>query len=194
MTEPVLRQIPPQQLEEIRLQMVKFAFLHLKQSDLAEDVVQEAFVNAYKYAESFKGDSALKTWLFAILKNKIVDLLKAKGKMVAVSELVEQEEQDLSEKLFHENGIWDRDAYESSEWKNTDSQAYSEQFWQVFDLCLNHLPPSQARVFMMRTHLEMETEGICRECEISSANLHTLLYRARLQLQVCLTQKWFGEK
>lgn len=173
--------------------MVKFAILHLKNRDLAEDAVQEAFVSAYKYADSFKGKSALKTWLFAILKNKLVDLLKTKSKMVAISELVEQDEKDLSEKLFHENGMWDSDVYQSSEWKSTDSQAYSDQFWQVFDLCLNHLPPSQARVFMMRSHLEMQSDEICRECDISTANLHTLLYRARLQLQVCLTQKWFGE-
>lgn len=193
MNTPILRQISPQQLEEIRLQMVKFAILHLKNRDLAEDAVQEAFVSAYKYADSFKGKSALKTWLFAILKNKLVDLLKTKSKMVAISELVEQDEKDLSEKLFHENGMWDSDVYQSSEWKSTDSQAYSDQFWQVFDLCLNHLPPSQARVFMMRSHLEMQSDEICRECDISTANLHTLLYRARLQLQVCLTQKWYGE-
>lgn len=50
--------------------MVKFAFLQLKNNELAEDVVQEAFVSAYKYADSFKGESALKTWIFAIFKKQ----------------------------------------------------------------------------------------------------------------------------
>lgn len=188
-----LHQLTETQLTEIRTQMLKFATLQLKNPDLAEDVVQEAFVNAYKHADSFKGESALKTWIFAILKHKILDLLRNSGKTVAISELFAQEDQDLSEKLFHENGMWDRAVYESGEWKNADSTAHSAQFWQVFELCLTNLPAQQARVFMMRSHLEMESEEICRECEISSANLHTLLYRARLQLQVCLTQKWFGE-
>ncbi|MEG9498195.1 sigma-70 family RNA polymerase sigma factor [Mannheimia indoligenes] len=188
-----LRQISSQQIEEIRTQMLKFATLQLKNPDLAEDVVQETFVNAYKYADSFKGESALKTWIFAILKHKILDLLRNRGKSVAISELFENEDQDLSEKLFHENGMWDRAVYESSEWRNADSATYSMQFWQIFEFCLNNLPAQQARVFMMRSHLEMESEEICRECEISTANLHTLLYRARLQLQVCLSQKWFGE-
>ncbi|HHW7579973.1 TPA: sigma-70 family RNA polymerase sigma factor [Mannheimia haemolytica] len=192
MSQPALRQISPSQLEDIRLQMVKFAFLHLKNHELAEDVVQEALVSAYKYADSFKGECALKTWIFAILKNKIVDLVKAKGKLVAVSELMEEDDHDLADKLFNENGGWDKDAYQSNEWKNTESHTYSAQFWQVFEFCLNNLPANQARVFMMRSHLEMETEEICAECEISAANVHTLLYRARLQLQVCLSQKWFG--
>lgn len=80
MNTPILRQISSQQLEEIRLQMVKFAILHLKNRDLAEDAVQEAFVSAYKYADSFKGKSALKTWLFAILKisSLIYSRLRAK--------------------------------------------------------------------------------------------------------------------
>lgn len=192
MTTP-LHQIPPKQLEAIRLQMVKFALLHLKDSTLAEDVVQEAFVSAYKYADSFKGESALKTWIFAILKNKIIDLMRSRAKLITASELVQEENRDLSESLFHENGMWDKEAFHANEWKNTEKQIHSEQFWQVFESCLNHLPANQARVFMMRSHLDMETEEICRECEISIANVHTLLYRARLQLQVCLTQKWFGE-
>lgn len=188
-----LHQLTETQLTEIRTQMLKFATLQLNNSDLAEDVVQETFVNVYKYADSFKGESALKTWIFAILKHKILDLLRNRGKSVAISELFENEEQDLSEKLFHENGMWDRSVYESGEWKNADGSTYSAQFWQVFEFCLTNLPAQQARVFMMRSHLEMESEEICQECDISTANLHTLLYRARLQLQVCLTQKWFGE-
>lgn len=188
-----LHKIPTNQLEEIRQQMLKFAFLQLKDNTLAEDMVQDAFVSAYKYAESFKGESALKTWIFAILKNKIVDYFRQKGKTVTVSELFLDDDWDLSEQLFQQSGAWNDEMYHSSEWRQSDSQVYSQQFWQIFESCLNHLPAMQARVFMMRTHLEMETEEICRECEISSANVHTLLYRARLQLQVCLTQKWFGE-
>ncbi|MEN2939094.1 hypothetical protein DIBJMFBN_02665 [Mannheimia haemolytica] len=80
--------------------------------------------------------------------------MKAKGKLVAVSELMEEDDHDLADKLFNENGGWDKDAYQSNEWKNTESHTYSAQFWQVFEFCLNNLPANQARVFMMRSHLE----------------------------------------
>lgn len=188
-----MKSISSVQLVEIRQQMLKFAMLHLKNSEFAEDVVQEAFVSAYKYADSFKGQAALKTWIFAILKNKIVDFLRSKGKEFSVSELLSEEDTDLSEKLFQQNGMWNDEVYFSNEWRQSDAEIYTEQFWQVFEFCLNNLPATQAKVFMMRMHLEMESNEICQVCEISTANLHTLLYRARLQLQVCLTQKWFGE-
>lgn len=187
-----LWQISSSQLEEIRLHMLKFAQLQLKNYDLAEDMVQEAFLNAYKYAEQFKGEAALKTWIFAILKNKILDFIRKKQKELHFYEL-NDDDRDLSDKLFKSDGEWDQTLYLSKHWQHTDSAVYSDQFWQVFELCLNHLPSKQAQVFMMRSLLEMQTEEICQECHISTANLHTQLYRARLQLQVCLSQKWFGE-
>ncbi|MDO4431381.1 MAG: sigma-70 family RNA polymerase sigma factor [Lonepinella koalarum] len=183
--------LSPKQIDEIRLQMVKFALLHLKDPDLAEDVVQDSFMNAYKYADSFKGQSAFKTWVFAILKNKIIDLMRDKKKWVMESELV-FEERDISAQLFEQKGTWNTDAFMPKEWHGVEQAALQKQFWQVFDFCLNQLPSNQAQVFMMKIYLELDSDFICQECGLSVANLHTLLYRARLQLQVCLSQKWFG--
>lgn len=189
-----LRQVSSQEIMEIRQQMLNFALLHLKDPHLAEDVVQDAFINAYKYAESFKGEAALKTWIFAILKNKIVDLIKSRQYLINYSDLVKENsnDKDISELLFEQNGHWDNTVYQSNEWKNIEQGIYQQQFWEIFDICLNRLTAQQARVFMMRVHLELDSDLICQECEISTQNLHTLLYRARLQLQVCLSQKWFG--
>ena len=58
-------------LETLRQQMLKFANLQISDTHLAEDAVQEALIGALKKADSFGGRSAFKTWVFAILKNKI---------------------------------------------------------------------------------------------------------------------------
>lgn len=180
-----------QDLEALRQQMFKFATLQLRSPERAEDVVQEALLSAYQNRNAFKGQSGLKTWVFAILKNKILDELRQQT--LTFSELQSDDEDDITERLFLENGSWNRENYESEIWHNEASAVYSAQFWAIFEACLNHLPAQQARVFMMRAHLELESEEICQICAISSAYLHTLLYRARLQLQVCLSHKWFGE-
>ncbi|MGX2951172.1 sigma-70 family RNA polymerase sigma factor [Ursidibacter sp. B-7004-1] len=186
-----LTQIPPQQIEDIRQQMVKFAVLQLKDPDLAEDVVQEALTSAYKNAESFKGKSALKTWVFAILKNKIIDLIHYRKRTVTVSEIYEE---DAPNAFFTERDHWDLAYFEPSEWQSVQSSTYKKEFWVVFETCLTQLPAQQARIFMMREYLEMNTDEICQECEISTSNLHVILFRARLQLQACLSKSWFGEK
>lgn len=187
-----LKNISSEKFEEIRLQMLKFAMIQLRDQDLAEDVVQEALANAYKNANSFRGEAALKTWVFAILKNKIIDLIKAKQRTVNVSEIMEEESPN---QFFDQTGYWQADGYQPKEWDDVNQLTYKKEFWSIFDLCLNRLPPQQSRVFMMREHLEMSTEQICQECEISIANLHVMLHRARLQLQSCLSRNWFeGEK
>lgn len=65
-------------LHDLRQQMMKFAVLQLSSFHQAEDVVQEALVSALQHVESFSGRAAFKTWVFAILKNKIVDLIRQK--------------------------------------------------------------------------------------------------------------------
>lgn len=190
-----LSSITPQRIEEIRLQMVKFATLQLKDPDLAEDVVQESLASAYKNAHSFRGQAALKTWIFAILKNKIIDLIKYRKRTVNVSDLIEEESPN---QFFDHTGYWSSDTYEPKEpkeWEDVGQITYKKEFWAIFDICLNKLPAQQARVFMMREHLDMGSEQICLECDISTANLHVILHRARLRLQACLAKNWFeGEK
>ncbi|WP_427835287.1 sigma-70 family RNA polymerase sigma factor [Actinobacillus pleuropneumoniae] len=187
-----LSSITPQRIEEIRLQMVKFATLQLKDPDLAEDVVQESLASAYKNAHSFRGQAALKTWIFAILKNKIIDLIKYRKRTVNVSGLIEEESPN---QFFDHTGYWSSDTYEPKEWEDVGQITYKKEFWAIFDICLNKLPAQQARVFMMREHLDMGSEQICLECDISTANLHVILHRARLRLQACLAKNWFeGEK
>lgn len=87
-----MKSLSSTQIEEIRKQMVKFATLQLADKDLAEDVVQDALTNAYKHSASFRREAALKTWIFAILKNKILDLLRTRKRHIPVSSLCEEEE------------------------------------------------------------------------------------------------------
>lgn len=68
---------------------------------------------------------------------------------------------------------------------------YDAQFWRVFEACLDRLPAAQARVFMMREFLELETPEICAVANITVSNLNVMLHRARLRLRECLENHWF---
>ncbi|WP_301098783.1 sigma-70 family RNA polymerase sigma factor [Otariodibacter sp.] len=186
-----LSNISAEKLEDIRSQMLKFAILQLKDVDLAEDVVQEAFLSAYKNINSFKGGAAFKTWIFTILKNKIIDLIRYKSRTITVSDI---DQDDDTNAFFDEKDHWNLSYHEPNEWKNIQSSVYKKQFWTVFETCLMVLPTHQGRIFMMREYLEMDSKEICQECDISTSNLHVILYRARLQLQSCLSKNWFEGK
>lgn len=183
-------------LNDLRRQMVKFATLQLSNPHLAEDAVQEALMGALKNAKSFAGRAALKTWVFAILKNKIADVLRQKQRMVNASSLLREneEEEDFSE-LFDRSGHWLKDERPAT-WGNPDAALQQNQFWKMFEICLERLPGSQARVFMMREFVELDAPEICAAVGISTSNLNVMLHRSRLRLRECLEINWFvkGER
>jgi len=183
-------------LEDIRRQMIKFSTMQLGDSHQAEDAVQEALIGALRNATSFRGRAALKTWIFAILKNKIADTLRQKQRSVNVSSLQREgdENEDFSE-LFDRKGFWQPEERPVA-WGNPEASLREGQFWIVFEACLEGLPPKQARVFMMREFIELDADEICAEVNLSISNLHVLLHRSRLRLRECIENKWYleGEK
>jgi len=50
-----------------------YAKPRVNDAQLAEDLVQETFLSAWKARDGFKGEASEKSWLFTILKNKIID-------------------------------------------------------------------------------------------------------------------------
>lgn len=180
-------------LENLRQQMHKFATLQLSDSHLAEDAVQEALIGALKNISAFGARAALKTWVFAILKNKIADILRQKQRMINASSLLREDEEgeDFSE-LFDTQGFWQADERPRS-WGSPTESLREKQFWNVFEACLDNLPNNQARVFMMREFIELGSDEICSTVGITVSNLNVQLHRARLRLRECLENRWFME-
>ncbi|MDG2944777.1 sigma-70 family RNA polymerase sigma factor [Exercitatus varius] len=190
MSKSVNQSISTEQIEDIRGQMMKFALLQLQNSVIAEDLVQETFSDALKNIDSFQRKSALKTWIFAILKNKILDYFRYKERFVLESELSQDDEYSPNT-FFDEKGHWKTGYYPDvpNVLLETENAVYSEEFWLIFEACLTHLPAKQARVFMMREFFDLGTQDICNQIQITAKHFHVLMYRARLQLQRCLSIK-----
>lgn len=97
--------------------------------------------------------------------------------------------EDFSD-AFRPNGHWQPNSRPST-WMNPQESLGQTQFWAVFELCLDDLPAKQGRAFMMREFVEMSTEEICQEMDITLTNLNVILHRARMRLRECLNIKWF---
>ena len=180
-------------LTEIRHDMIKFATLQLRDDALAEDVVQDALMGAMANAKGFSGRSALKTWVFAILRNKIIDQIRVKGRTTNVSALSSDEASldEAFESLFKSNAHWTPQSRPKN-WGDPEESLRQQRFWDVFDACLKHLPENTARVFMMREFLEFETAEVCLELSITTSNCNVILHRARNGLRRCLEGNWFA--
>lgn len=174
------------QVEALRPQLLRFARTQLRNEAWAEDAVSDTLLAALEKPQSFAGQSQLKTWLVGILKHKVVDQLRRHSREATV--LVDDDGEDIDELLFLPDGHFRQ---MPDEWGSPEAACGQRQFLQVLEACIEHLPPAQGRVFMMREWLELETDEICKELAISSTNLWVMLHRARLRLRECLQVSWF---
>ena len=178
---------------ELRKQMIKFAQMHLRDSHLAEDAVQEALTGAWVGGKRFAGRAAFKTWVFAILKNKVADLLRHKQRTVDASSLLKDDDDASLDDFFDGRGHWLQEAKPAA-WRCPEASLEQQQFWAVLEVCLDGMPAAQARVFMMRELMDFETDEICATVGITSSNFFVTMHRARLRLRECLDQRWFSKE
>ena len=175
------------QVEALRPQLLRFARSQLRNDAWAEDAVSDTLLAALEKPDAFAGASQLKTWLVGVLKHKVIDQLRRHTREATV--LTTEDGEDLDESLFDRTGHW---TDKPQDWGSPEAACGQRQFFEVLEACCEHLPAAQGRVFMMREWLELDTEEICKELQISSTNLWVLLHRARLRLRECLQQRWFA--
>lgn len=182
-----------ERLAALRPRLLSFARLHLRDNALAEDAVQEALMAAIEKETSFAGRSGYETWVFGILKYKILDLMRLQKKQGRFKPLEEEGEDDAIDRQFQANGRW-REETRPSSWGDPDRAFETEHFWRVFDACMLALPDGAARVFSLRELMGLSTADICKEVGIRESNCWVILHRARLRLRACLEQGWLSEE
>jgi RNA polymerase sigma-70 factor (ECF subfamily) len=177
------------ELADHRSYLLRYARLQLRNDAWAEDVVSETFVAALSKPHSFENRSQLKTWLVGILKHKLIDYLRLRKREVSIDCSEDRELPDeLDALMFKADGHFQE---APAEWGNPEGELSSRQFFEVLEACAEHLPPAMARVFMMREWLELPSEEICKDLQLTPTNLYVQLHRARLRLRACLELNWF---
>lgn len=180
------------QVAGLRDYLLKFARLQLRNETWAEDVVSEVMVAALAKPQSFENRSQIKTWLVGILKHKIVDAFRQRGREVYLTDdECDSNEDPLDYLGFKTDGHFTE---APAEWGNPEKQASSRQFFEVLEACAQQLPTVQGRLFLMREWLELSSDEICKELRLTPTNLYVQLHRARLRLRECLELNWYGKE
>ena len=183
------------ELMESRKLLLHFTRLQLPDyPDLAEDLVQETLLSAYSAGDSFQGRALVNSWLFAILKNKIIDALRQIGRQRKVFTALDDELLDETfESHFFPNGHWTPEG-QPQYWNNPEKSLNNNEFQKILQSCLYNLPENTARVFTLKEILGFSSNEIQQMCGISTANYHTIMHRARESLRQCLQIKWFNQE
>jgi RNA polymerase sigma-70 factor (ECF subfamily) len=168
--------------------LYRFALARVKDPSIAEDLVQETFLAALRARENFKGRSAGRTWLIAILKHKIVDYIRKKIREPSSDKI--ETLADMADSDFNDNGEWQIRPFK---WAINPGKIYEQkEFFNVLYRCLAELPERLAEAFMLREMDGLSTEDLCKVLDITATNSWVMLYRARMSLRRCLENKWLS--
>jgi RNA polymerase sigma-70 factor, ECF subfamily len=149
----------------------------------SEDLVQETFLRAWRKRTSFKGDSSFRSWLYRIATNACLDALKRRPRRPATS-------QDASEVLWLQpypdhllEGIQASDA-------EPDAAVVSKETIELaFLVAIQHLPPKQRAVLILRDVLGWPAKDAASLLETSVASVSSALQRARATLKTHLPER-----
>jgi len=154
-------------LIEHRDYLVRFAKRKLQDASQAEDVVHDVFEAVVTGRASFSGRSALRSWLTAVLKNKIVDVIRHSVRFDSTDALANDDEEtpQIACHLPRPDEL-------------------AEQRQRLYQTMKNigTLPTGLRDVMEFRVLQDESSEEVCQRLNISEASLFVRLHRARKQL------------
>lgn len=138
----------------------------------AEDALQDAYVSAYRSRDSFRGDSALGTWLYRITVNSTLRYIR-KRKSFPISQMAHAA--GLTDEAFFES-LKSRESVEDT----VLTENLREACLQMFIECM---PRQQRIAFVLKVLMQLPGREVADIMGISPGAVKTNVYRAR-QLMV----------
>jgi len=167
--------------------MYRFARLRLASREAAEDAVQSALVAALQALPSYRGDSSERTWLMGIMRNKVVDAIRASARErdPAVMERVLVEAGRDDECCCGAGPDWSRSATGGAQ--AAEARALIRQ-------ALAALPGPMREAICLYEIDGLSGPAVCEVLGISATNLWTLVHRAKVRLRRSLEHHLEGRE
>jgi RNA polymerase sigma-70 factor (TIGR02943 family) len=169
------------QVLALRMELLGFARVRLRNDAWAEDAVSETMLVALERPGAFLGASQVRSWLTGILKHKLVDQVRRHTRESNSGS--GENGVDPAESITPENGDW---RAPPDAWSDGPAAVQQRQFLGILDECHKCLPPLQRRAFIMRECMDLDTEEICRELNITPEYFFVVMHRVRARLRHCL--------
>jgi RNA polymerase sigma-70 factor (ECF subfamily) len=161
-------------VREYQVKAVRTAYLITRDVGLAEDVVQEAFLNVYRSIRTFDSARPFEPWFMRSVVNASVKMMQRSARQIPLSGTSETRDEAESESLFAELA----QRVESVE-SQVESIEIQDQIWDA----MQKLSPRQRAVIVQRYFLGMSEKEMAEEAGTKAGTVKWMLNAARERLR-----------
>ena len=149
----------------------------VRDPSLAEDLVQETFVKAFRHLDTFERSRKLSSWLFKIAHNTTLDALRRKTLPFVSLEPGEDEAADH------------RKDWEDKEAPSPDQRVERKDLARVIEAAMGELPARYREILDLRYLEGLAYQEIAEILDLPMGTVKTHIHRARRQLADVLRQR-----
>lgn len=171
--------------------LLAFARTMVADPHIADDLVQDTWIAVLRGHASFEGRSSFRTWVFGILRKRVLKSHAAEVRRREQLSLDVDEQRRLIDEQIHPEGH-----PAAGHWSMAPSDRFlpedrivSAEIRATVVEALDHLTPRQRQVVQLRDIEDLPVEDVCSILGIEPAPLNALLYRGRLRLRAILAER-----
>jgi RNA polymerase sigma-70 factor, ECF subfamily len=175
-------------LEEHRVELTAYSYRMLGSAFEAEDAVQETMLRAWRSFDQFEGRASLRSWLYRIATNVCLDMLSGSQRRARPMDLAGARSADSALGDALPEATWILPIPDGrvlpAGGDPAELAVERETIRLAFVAALQHLPPKQRAVLVLREVLRWKAEEVAELLETSVASVNSALQRARSTLAV----------
>jgi RNA polymerase sigma-70 factor (ECF subfamily) len=145
----------------------------VRDEEEAEDVMQQAYVNAFTHLRQFNGSARFSTWLTRIAINEALSRVRRRGLYETFDEELPGAEPVMSQTLS----------------QSPEREAFTRELAELLEWAIDCLPHGMREVFVLREVEGLSTAEVAACLGVSGDVVKTRLSRGRAQLRRLLTER-----
>jgi RNA polymerase sigma-70 factor (ECF subfamily) len=177
---------PTVELEQYRSELTGFCYRMLGSAFEAEDAVQDTMVRAWRAFDRFEGRSKLRSWLYRIATNVCLDMLSSRQRRARPMDMGPAQPATTPLPAPLEESAWIEPIPDArvmpAGGDPADLAVARESIRLAFMAALQHLPPKQRAVLILREVLRWRASEVAELLDTTVASVNSALQRARATL------------